>query len=204
MEKDLTKLGNSSALVLDKVIMELIGITPDSKVKLTVRGDELIIRAASPPETHRSIESEIEPQTPTADAEPRTEQTRPPVLDFQVLEVDADDFDSSTPKKRAFLIGDEPKATSVHTLLKMALYRGQSINAYDLVTGERRFQWNNVKGEPRKSDFRDYWIEHGHEIDHPNDIPFSDAKRWVEYGRQQAKRHSLQISNPSSRTNTTA
>ena len=45
MEKALTKLGNSYALVLDKVLMELIGIGADSAVKLTVRGDELIVRA---------------------------------------------------------------------------------------------------------------------------------------------------------------
>ena len=46
MEKALTKLGNSYALVLDKVLMELIGIGADSAVKLTVRGDELIVPAA--------------------------------------------------------------------------------------------------------------------------------------------------------------
>jgi antitoxin component of MazEF toxin-antitoxin module len=46
MEKALTKLGNSDALVLDKILMELIGIGADSAVKLTVRGDEPIVPAA--------------------------------------------------------------------------------------------------------------------------------------------------------------
>ena len=75
----------------------------------------------------------------------------------------------------------------------MALYRGESINAYDLVTGKHLCQWNNVKGDPRKSSFRDYWIENGYEVEHPNDIPFADAKRWVEHGKTEARSRSLEI-----------
>jgi len=75
----------------------------------------------------------------------------------------------------------------------MALYRGESINAYDLVTGKHLWQWNNVKGDPRKSSFRDYWIENGYEVEHPNDIPFADAKRWVEHGKTEARSRSLEI-----------
>lgn len=192
MEKTLTKLGNSWALVLDKVLMELVGIEPDVPVKLAVRGDELIIRAAkASPKLLRKVDS-AEPGT-SADVSAGENGTQ------VFLPVSALDFDeaaisvTSSPKKRAFLIGDEPKSKNVHTLLKMALYRGESINGYDLINGKHKFQWNNVKGDPKKSQFRDYWILNGHEIDHPNDIPFADAQRWIQHGRRAAKSKRLEI-----------
>jgi antitoxin component of MazEF toxin-antitoxin module len=190
MEKELTKIGNSSALVLDKVLMELIGIRPESTVKLTIRGDELVIRAAE----SRTVEARAvdEPVEDTEIPSAEVSLDRPKGIPFEVVNI-VDGFDSTAHKKRAFLIGDEPKAQTVHTLLKMALYRGQSINAYDLVTGKHLQQWNNVKGDPRMSSFRDYWIENGHEVEHPNDIPYADAKRWVEHGRKEARDRSLEI-----------
>jgi antitoxin component of MazEF toxin-antitoxin module len=185
MEKALTKLGNSYALVFDKVLMELIGIGPESTVKLTVRGDELIVRAAQSSGARREIEPALDSEIPATEIPP----DRHNGFTFEAV----DSFASSVHKKRAFLIGDEPNAKSVHTLLKMALYRGESINAYDLVTGKHLWQWNNIKGDPRKSNFRDYWIKNGYEVEHPNDIPFGDAKRWVEHGRKEAQNKSLAI-----------
>src|ERR1035441_2572004 len=89
-----------------------------------------------------------------------------------------------TQKKRAFLVGNRNKC--VHFLAKLALYRGQSINCYHLINGERK------KLEGRSSpDFdavRDEFIAKGIEIPYPNDIPESDVERWVEYGRNQAKK----------------
>ncbi len=43
MVKTLTRLGNSSALVVDKPIMELMEIDNDSPLKLSVRGRKLIV-----------------------------------------------------------------------------------------------------------------------------------------------------------------
>ena len=43
MVKRLRKVGNSSALILDRPIMELLGLEPNSEVQLTVRGQSLIL-----------------------------------------------------------------------------------------------------------------------------------------------------------------
>jgi len=43
MIKKLTKFGNSHALIIDKPIMELLHITENSELQLTVEGDTLII-----------------------------------------------------------------------------------------------------------------------------------------------------------------
>lgn len=43
MVKTLTKHGNSYALVIDKAIMELLKIQPDTPLELTTNGDKLII-----------------------------------------------------------------------------------------------------------------------------------------------------------------
>src|SRR5688572_25973116 len=101
MEKELTKIGNSSALVLDKVLMELIGIKPESKVKLTVRGDELVIRAAESP-GERAIEPravDVEPVEDTKIAATEIPPDRPKGVPFQVVDI-VEGFDS-THKKRA-------------------------------------------------------------------------------------------------------
>lgn len=46
--KKLTKQGNSNALVLDKSIMDLVGIKPDSWVEIsTIDGESLTIKPAT-------------------------------------------------------------------------------------------------------------------------------------------------------------
>jgi antitoxin MazE len=47
MVKTLTKHGNSYALVIDKPILELLNIRPDSPLEVTTDGTVLIIRPAS-------------------------------------------------------------------------------------------------------------------------------------------------------------
>src|SRR5579862_2752522 len=85
-------------------------------------------------------------------------------------------------KKRAFLVGNRDKC--VHFLAKLALYRGQSINCYHLLNGERK----KLEGRstPNFDAMRDEFIAKGIEIPYPNDIQESDVERWVEYGKSQA------------------
>lgn len=47
MIKKLQKHGNSHALVIDKALMEAIGITPDSELQVTVNGSSLTISPAN-------------------------------------------------------------------------------------------------------------------------------------------------------------
>ncbi|MCK4623958.1 MAG: AbrB/MazE/SpoVT family DNA-binding domain-containing protein [Phycisphaerae bacterium] len=48
MLKSLTKVGNSHAILLDKVIMDLLGIDAGSRVNLTVDGGSLVITPVEP------------------------------------------------------------------------------------------------------------------------------------------------------------
>lgn len=43
MRKNLIKHGNSYALVIDKPILELLRVTPDTELELTTNGDALVI-----------------------------------------------------------------------------------------------------------------------------------------------------------------
>ncbi len=47
MIKTLTKLGNSHALVIEKPLMEALGIQPDTPLQVTVSGNSLIVTPAS-------------------------------------------------------------------------------------------------------------------------------------------------------------
>lgn len=42
--KKLQKRGNSHALVIDKTLMEQLGISPDTPLQLTVTGGSLVVR----------------------------------------------------------------------------------------------------------------------------------------------------------------
>lgn len=48
MIKQLRKVGNSNALILDKPIMELLGLEEDSQVQLTIQDGNLIVTPARP------------------------------------------------------------------------------------------------------------------------------------------------------------
>ena len=48
MTKRLRKVGNSSALILDRALMELIGLEENGNVQLTVRNGSLIMTPARP------------------------------------------------------------------------------------------------------------------------------------------------------------
>ncbi len=48
MIKQLCKVGNSNALILDKPILELLGLEEDGQVQLTIQDGHLIISPANP------------------------------------------------------------------------------------------------------------------------------------------------------------
>lgn len=48
MVKRLRKVGNSSALILDKAVMEMIGLEENAEVQLTVHNGSLIVTPARP------------------------------------------------------------------------------------------------------------------------------------------------------------
>lgn len=48
MIKQLRKVGNSNALILDKPILELLGLKEDSQVQLTISDGNLIVSPAHP------------------------------------------------------------------------------------------------------------------------------------------------------------
>jgi antitoxin component of MazEF toxin-antitoxin module len=48
MIKQLRKVGNSNALILDKPILELLGLADDGRVQLTIRDGSLIVTPTDP------------------------------------------------------------------------------------------------------------------------------------------------------------
>lgn len=48
MIKQLRKVGNSNALILDKPILELLGLEEDGQVQLTIQDGHLIVTPAFP------------------------------------------------------------------------------------------------------------------------------------------------------------
>jgi antitoxin component of MazEF toxin-antitoxin module len=48
MIKQLRKVGNSNALILDKPILELLGLDEDGQVQLTIQDGNLIVTPAHP------------------------------------------------------------------------------------------------------------------------------------------------------------
>jgi antitoxin component of MazEF toxin-antitoxin module len=48
MIKELRKVGNSNALLLDKAILELLGLGENSRVQLTVHDGSLIVTPVNP------------------------------------------------------------------------------------------------------------------------------------------------------------
>ncbi|NPA25071.1 MAG: AbrB/MazE/SpoVT family DNA-binding domain-containing protein [Deltaproteobacteria bacterium] len=48
MIKQLRKVGNSNALILDKPILELLGLKEDGQVQLTIQDGHLIVAPAFP------------------------------------------------------------------------------------------------------------------------------------------------------------
>lgn len=89
-------------------------------------------------------------------------------------------------KKRAFLVGSDPKSRNVQYLYNLALYRGRSVNIYSLLDGRHR-----AIARPDQA-MIDEVLKNGHEIEHPA-IPHDDVDRWVAHAKREALRLGLTV-----------
>jgi antitoxin component of MazEF toxin-antitoxin module len=60
MVKSLTKVGNSHAILLDRAIMDLLGLDEKSRVTLTVSGGSLIVTPVEPVADQEKFEAAAE------------------------------------------------------------------------------------------------------------------------------------------------
>ncbi len=60
MVKTLTKHGNSYALVIDKPILEMLQITPETPLELITNGDTLVIRPVRDKKRQKRLEKTLE------------------------------------------------------------------------------------------------------------------------------------------------
>jgi len=68
MVKKLTRLGNSSALVVDKTLMELMGIDSDTLLKISVKDRRMIVEPLSEEERAERFKAAMK-KTGTKNAE---------------------------------------------------------------------------------------------------------------------------------------
>jgi antitoxin component of MazEF toxin-antitoxin module len=59
MNKTLIKHGNSSALVIDKPILELLQITTETPLELTTNGDAILIRPIRDKRRQRQLQASL-------------------------------------------------------------------------------------------------------------------------------------------------
>ena len=59
MTKKLIKHGNSWALVIDRAILELLKIEPDTQLELSTNGDVLVIRPKRDSQRHEQLQSAL-------------------------------------------------------------------------------------------------------------------------------------------------
>ena len=57
MIKTLSRVGNSQALILDKTVLELIGVDAGGEVELHIEGGKLIVSAAHDERRRKQIEA---------------------------------------------------------------------------------------------------------------------------------------------------
>ena len=60
MVKTLTKHGNSYALVIDKPILEMLQITPETPLELATNGDTLVIRPVRDKKRQKKLDKTLE------------------------------------------------------------------------------------------------------------------------------------------------
>jgi hypothetical protein len=89
--------------------------------------------------------------------------------------------------RRAYLVGAGPKSEKVHLIVKMALWRGRSINRYDLVNQTRL-----KKIGPAKDAEIDDFKSRGYEVKEPY-YAEGETDDWIKYGIAEAKRLGLKI-----------
>ncbi len=60
MIKTLIKHGNSYALVIDRTILELLRVTPDTPLELTTNGDTLLVAPVRDPKRQRRLREALD------------------------------------------------------------------------------------------------------------------------------------------------
>ncbi len=60
MVKTLTKHGNSYALVIDKPILEMLQITPETPLELVTNGDTLVIRPVRDEKRQKQLDKTLD------------------------------------------------------------------------------------------------------------------------------------------------
>jgi len=60
MVKTLTKHGNSYALVIDKPILEMLKITPETPLELVTNGDTLVIRPVRDKKRQKQLDKTLD------------------------------------------------------------------------------------------------------------------------------------------------
>ena len=60
MAKTLTKHGNSYAIVIDKPILEMLQITPETPLELVTNGDVLVIRPVRDKERQKKLDKTLD------------------------------------------------------------------------------------------------------------------------------------------------
>lgn len=99
---------------------------------------------------------------------------------------------SASGKKVARLAGREPD--KVNVLIKLHDWAGRAIYIYNLVMPDSEPPESRMRHIPRPSD--EVWNKYrglGVEIPHPGGIQATNVTRWVDYGRQQARRLGLRV-----------
>ncbi len=58
--KKLTRQGNSSALIIDRQIMDMLDIDQDTQLKITIKGRQLIVEPLDPKELDARFQQALE------------------------------------------------------------------------------------------------------------------------------------------------
>lgn len=99
---------------------------------------------------------------------------------------------SASGKKMSRLAGKG--SGKVHVLIKLHDWAGRAIYIYNLAMPDTAPPESRMRQIPRPSD--EVWNQYrqlGVEIPHPGKIQATDVTRWVNYGRQEARRLGLEI-----------
>lgn len=71
MRKNLSAIGNSLGLVIEKPILELLGITRDTELEVTTDGTRLIVEPVRARKVKRSLRVTVPTSKPKAEGEAR-------------------------------------------------------------------------------------------------------------------------------------
>lgn len=112
-------------------------------------------------------------------------------LDFDPLDESGTSSDKG--KKAALLVGGNPKSKDVYYGVKLALYRGRSINRYDLTSGQRvKKNRGDFSSDEEMDKAIEYYLRVGHAVTHPA-IREENVPEWIAHFKKEAKRLGLNV-----------